>query len=306
MFGHTKAKKNCTECDCVDYSEILAHAECSGWLPLNHVYYQAANIFLLLSTISSNHQFIRTMMTVAFSLLSLWGWSVSCGLDTLVWSCLLAMVNLSWCVRTWWRRRTGRLTREMETLYQQMFRRLRVSRRQFQTILGVKKEIKQLIENQMIIKEKVSKVESLSLVLKGRLLVSQAGRDLHHVTQHQFLDSPEWFGVTTDQYFQVTVTAMEDSSVLVWHRDRIKLTLMEDIHLQAVLDKVIARDVVRKLLQAQPSSKEIHEERGIQTKDDFAVEDKPPLVMNTRKLPPLLGGKRDRLCNIMEENESCG
>ena len=82
-----------------------------------------------------------------------------------------------------------------------------------------------------------------------RFLVSQAGRVLHLVTQHQFLDSPEWFGVTTDEYFQVTVTALEECSVLVWHRDRIKLTLMEDIHLQAVLDKVIARDVVRKLLQ---------------------------------------------------------
>ena len=36
-----------------------------------------------------------------------------------------------------------------------------------------------------------------------RLLVSQAGRALHLVTKDQFLDSPEWFGVTTDEIFQV-------------------------------------------------------------------------------------------------------
>jgi hypothetical protein len=36
-----------------------------------------------------------------------------------------------------------------------------------------------------------------------RLAVSQEGRQLHSVHQFQFIDSPEWFGVTTDDYFQV-------------------------------------------------------------------------------------------------------
>ena len=40
-----------------------------------------------------------------------------------------------------------------------------------------------------------------------RLLVSQAGRALHLVTKDQFLDSPEWFGVTTDEIFQVGTRA---------------------------------------------------------------------------------------------------
>ena len=71
------------------------------------------------------------------------------------------------------------------------------------------------------------------------------------MTQNQFLDSPEWFGVTTDEYFQVTVTALEECSILVWHRDRIKLEIMEDAHLHAVLDHIVGRDVVRKLMQVQ-------------------------------------------------------
>lgn len=41
------------------------------------------------------------------------------------------------------------------------------------------------------------------LIYSFRLVVSQNGRALHIVFPHQFLDSPEWFGVSTDEYFQV-------------------------------------------------------------------------------------------------------
>ena len=79
--------------------------------------------------------------------------------------------------------------------------------------------------------------------------MSQAGKPLHLVNQNQFLDSPEWFGVTTDEYFQVTVTALEPSSILTWHRDRVKFCLMEDPRMEAIFDHVVGRDVVRKLMQ---------------------------------------------------------
>ena len=82
-----------------------------------------------------------------------------------------------------------------------------------------------------------------------RLIVSQGGRALHLVNDNQFLDSPEWFGVTTDEYFQVTVTALESSKILVWHRDLVKFCLMEEPSLQAIFDHVVGRDVVRKLMQ---------------------------------------------------------
>ena len=97
--------------------------------------------------------------------------------------------------------------------------------------------------------------------------MSQAGRALHLVTKDQFLDSPEWFGVTTDEIFQVgargtrhaargetravqvTVTALEPGTLLTWHRDRVKFCLMEEPRLQAIFEHVVARDVVRKLMQ---------------------------------------------------------
>ena len=83
--------------------------------------------------------------------------------------------------------------------------------------------------------------------------VWQAGRPLHVVSENQFLDSPEWFGVTTDEYFQVSVTALEECSILVWHRDRLKFHLMADSFLQVVFDHVLGRDVVKKLMQVGKS-----------------------------------------------------
>ena len=137
----------------------------------------------------------------------------------------------------------------MEDVYTQLFLPLKVTRTQFQNLLEGTKEKRLVGAKEFVIEEKVSRVNSLSLVLSGRLLVSQAGRPLHVVSENQFLDSPEWFGVTTDEYFQVSVTALEECSILVWHRDRLKFHLMADPFLQVVFDHVLGRDVVKKLMQ---------------------------------------------------------
>lgn len=45
------------------------------------------------------------------------------------------------------------------------------------------------------------------------------------------------------------MTAMEDSRILLWHRDKLKLTIITDSFLQAVFDHILGRDVVKKLMQ---------------------------------------------------------
>ena len=50
---------------------------------------------------------------------------------------------------------------------------------------------------------------------------------------------------------QVTVTALEPGTLLTWHRDRVKFCLMEEPRLQAIFDHVVARDVVKKLMQVR-------------------------------------------------------
>ena len=55
----------------------------------------------------------------------------------------------------------------------------------------------------------------------------------------------------TETFFwiQISATALEETKVLVWHRDKLKLTLMERPYLHTVFEHIIARDVVRKLTQ---------------------------------------------------------
>ena len=48
---------------------------------------------------------------------------------------------------------------------------------------------------------------------------------------------------------QVSIRACEESRVMTWHRDKLKLTLDSDPFLQAVFDHILGRDVVRKLTQ---------------------------------------------------------
>ena len=119
----------------LDYSQLLYQPQCPGWVPLNHIYYQVANLLLLLSSLAPNTTygflFLRILLLMSFSLSTVWGWTVACGLDTTAWNCLLAATNLAWCLHTAWKRRTVSLSPEMETVYGQVFKQLNVSRKQF-------------------------------------------------------------------------------------------------------------------------------------------------------------------------------
>lgn len=79
--------------------------------------------------------------------------------------------------------------------------------------------------------------------------MSQNQKALHIVFPNQFLDSPEYFGVSTDDYFQVSITAIDEAKVLIWHRDKLKLSIMSDEFLQIAFDHILAKDVVKKLMQ---------------------------------------------------------
>lgn len=42
---------------------------------------------------------------------------------------------------------------------------------------------------------------------------------------------------------------MEESRILLWHRDKLKLSIIRDEFLQTVLDHILSRDVINKLIQ---------------------------------------------------------
>ena len=67
---------------------------------------------------------------------------------------------------------------------------------------------------------------------------------------------------------KVSIRACEESRVLLWHRDKLKLILLTDPFLQAVFDHILGRDVVHKLVQVTSHSQPIC--RSKLTSDSFA------------------------------------
>ena len=120
----------------IDFSQLLYQPECYNWVPVNHIYYQVANIFLLVSSLAPSGPggflFLRCMHVVAFSFSTVWGLTVACSLDTTAWNTVLTALNLVWCVGAIWRSRSVSLSKDMEVIYKKMFKPLKVSRRQFQ------------------------------------------------------------------------------------------------------------------------------------------------------------------------------
>lgn len=220
---------------------------------VNHIYFQLANAFFLLSHLAPSGihgvLYLRCTLLVGCAFLALWGWTIACWLDAALWNALFVAINFVHVCTLLYKLRPIKFSREVEEVYIAVFQPLRVTRHQFKKVLNCMKVIRQLKYQEVYAQEKVTKVDSLSLVLSGKLVVSQNGRALHIVFPHQFLDSPEWFGVSTDEYFQVSITAMEESRILLWHRDKLKLSIISDQFLQAVFDHILGRDVVRKLMQ---------------------------------------------------------
>ncbi|XP_058794873.1 popeye domain-containing protein 3 isoform X2 [Phymastichus coffea] len=220
---------------------------------VNHIYFQLANAFFLLSHLAPSGLhgvlYLRCTLLVGCAFFVLWAWTIVCWLDAALWNLLFVIINFVHVCTLLYKLRPVRFSKEIEEVYVAVFQPLRVSRHQFKKVLSCMKLIKQLKYQEVYAQERVTKVDSLSLVLSGKLVVSQNGKALHIVFPHQFLDSPEWFGVSTDEFFQVSITAMEESRVLLWHRDKLKLSIITDQFLQAVFDHILGRDVVKKLMQ---------------------------------------------------------
>ncbi|XP_065344492.1 popeye domain-containing protein 3-like isoform X2 [Cloeon dipterum] len=259
----------------------LQNIHCVKWAPPNHMYFQMANTFFFLSYLAPNGTYgilyLRCTLLVGCALFALWGWTVLCSLDAFLWNANFVAINfVHVCVLLYYLRPI-KFSREIEEVYMALFYPLKVSRHQFKKVLDCMKEIRSLRYQEVYAHEKSTKVDSLSLVLSGKLVVSQNGRALHIVFPHQFLDSPEWFGVSTDEYFQVSITAMEEARVLLWHRDKLKLSIITDQFLQAVFDHILGRDVVKKLMQVSETMAASNNGNLPNNFDD--AEDKPMLLI---------------------------
>lgn len=67
---------------------------------------------------------------------------------------------------------------------------------------------------------------------------------LHFINMHQFVDSPEWEAnhEQSDDVFQVTITAEEDSVYLCWDRMKLERVLRHRLMLKTVFDCIIGKN----------------------------------------------------------------
>ncbi|XP_031628557.1 blood vessel epicardial substance isoform X2 [Contarinia nasturtii] len=263
------------------FGNVLAN-KCGQWQQVNDVYFQVANALFLIAFLAPHKSYgfllARCSLVVGSILLTLWSYLIECSLDALIWSGLFLAVNFMYLLVLMYQMRPVRFEKEIDAVYVALFKPLNVSRHQFKKVLNCMKMIRLLKYQEIYAQEKVTKVDSLSLVLSGKLVVSQNQRALHIVFQHQFLDSPEWFGVSTDDFFQVSIMAMEESRVLIWHRDKLRLSIINDSFLRTVFDHILAKDVVKKLMQVTQVSETLSNSNGhIQSYDESGSEDKPML-----------------------------
>ncbi|XP_055709636.1 blood vessel epicardial substance isoform X3 [Phlebotomus papatasi] len=249
----------------------------------HHLYYQLGNALMAVAFLAPGGPYgqlwLRSVLVIGCVLMAMWGWLVECTVDAFIWAIVFLVINFIHVIVLLFRLRPVKFEKEIESVYAALFQPLRVSRHQFKKVLNCMKLVRSLKYQEVYAQEKVTKVDSLSLVLSGKLVVSQNQRALHIVFPHQFLDSPEWFGVSTDDYFQVSIMAMEESRVLIWHRDKLKLSIMAEPFLQAVFDHILGRDVVKKLMQVTQVSETMAASNGFISSGYDDAEDKPMLLM---------------------------
>ncbi|KAG1681968.1 Blood vessel epicardial substance-B [Nymphon striatum] len=179
----------------------------------------------------------------------LWGWLIFCSRDFAAWNALFAFINfvhlIVICTHIL---RPVKFSSVIEEAYHTLFKPLRASRQKFEKILKCKYEIKAFPRGTTYAIEDFTKIETLGLILRGRFKVSRHSKVLHTVSARSFLDAPEWFYATSNDYYQVSITAAEDSEVLIWNKDKLKLTVYGDKFLQTVLDHILSKDALGKLL----------------------------------------------------------
>lgn len=148
------------------------HKRCEQWQEPHHIYFQVANAFFLIAFLSPNGSYgalcTRCALVLGSIFLIMWSYLIECSLDALVWSSSFLCINFVYLIILIYRLRPIRFDNEIDAVYDTLFKPLHVSRLQFRTILNCMKMIRSLKYQEVYAQEKVTKVDSLSLVLSGK------------------------------------------------------------------------------------------------------------------------------------------
>ncbi|KAG5873856.1 hypothetical protein JTB14_019531 [Gonioctena quinquepunctata] len=191
----------------------------------------------------------RALLSIGYFFLTIWGGVEVCAPDILLWNLAIVILNAGHTALLTWKFLPPTLTLELTELYLKVFQPFRVSKKHFKELVREAK-VMNLEEGDIYAVEDVSPAdERLSILLKGRLRVTCDDTHLHFINVHQFVDSPEWEAnhEQSDDVFQVTITAEDDSVYLCWSRMKLERVLRHRPMLKVVFDSIIGKDITQKL-----------------------------------------------------------
>ncbi|KAK9503265.1 hypothetical protein O3M35_011873 [Rhynocoris fuscipes] len=227
---------------------------CGEWEPAQHNLFQLSNLFfaaafLVPRSYKQGLIILRALLTAGFFVQAVWSGVNVCSGDIVIWSTVLGILNLVHTLALFIRLFPPSLSPELQELYVRMFSPLKVSRKHFKELTREASVLMLDAGDAYAIEEVTNADERLSILLKGKLKVTCDSIHLHYISSYQFIDSPEWEAghVTSDELFQVTITAEEESLYLCWPKLKLARVLRHRPTLKIVLSNLIGKDITQKL-----------------------------------------------------------
>ncbi|NWZ32922.1 POPD2 protein, partial [Asarcornis scutulata] len=234
---------------------VLQPPACDAWKEhMEGAAYQLASCIVLLGYMGGSGIFgslyIFGLLAPGYFCYALWGWLSACGLDVFAWNMLLVLLCLLQLAHLAYRLRKDTIPQEFDLLYKTMYLPLQVPLEVYREIVKCcEEQVQPLARDQNYAVEGKTPIDRLSLLLSGRVRVSQDGQFLHYVFPYQFLDSPEWESLRPSEEgtFQVTLTAETDCSYVTWPRRRLYLLLRKDRYVARLFSSHLGYDISEKL-----------------------------------------------------------
>ncbi|XP_045708035.1 popeye domain-containing protein 2 isoform X1 [Phyllostomus hastatus] len=228
---------------------------CIGWKQdLEGAVYHLANCFLFLGFMGGSGVYgcfyFFGFLSTGYICCVLWGWFDACGLDIVIWNFLLAMACLLQLAYLVYRLRKDTLPEEFDLLYKTLCLPLQVPLQTYKEIVHCcEEQVLTLVTEQTYAVEGETPINRLSLLLSGRVRVSQDGQFLHYIFPYQFMDSPEWESLQPSEegVFQVTLTAETACSYISWPRKSLHLLLAKERYISRLFSTLLGYDISEKL-----------------------------------------------------------
>ncbi|XP_062971377.1 popeye domain-containing protein 2 isoform X3 [Cynocephalus volans] len=228
---------------------------CTSWKQdFEGALYHLANCFLLLGFMGGSGVYgcfyLFGVLGMGYLCCVLWGWFSACGLDIVLWNFLLAVACLLQLAYLVYRLRKDTLPEEFDLLYKTLCLPLQVPLQTYKEMVHCcEKQVLTLATEQTYAVEGETPINRLSLLLTGRVRVSQDGQFLHYVFPYQFMDSPEWESLQPSEegVFQVTLTAETECSYVSWPRKSLHLLLTKERYISCLFSALLGYDISEKL-----------------------------------------------------------